>query len=49
MEKDSFLLFFFFFLSDARTAFCAFPAFFTAFPDGWGGMVMIVQVKCDTN
>ena len=28
-----------FFLSPARTAFCAFPAFLTALPLGWGGIV----------
>ena len=39
MEKDSFRRRFFFFLSEARTAFWAFPAFLTAFPEGAGGIL----------
>jgi hypothetical protein len=44
MLNDSFRRRFFFFLSDARTAFWALPAFLTAFPDGCGG---ILSDECD--
>uniref|UniRef100_A0A4D5RCE9 Uncharacterized protein n=1 Tax=Ixodes scapularis TaxID=6945 RepID=A0A4D5RCE9_IXOSC len=42
MLKLSFLLRFFFFLSDVRTAFWALPAFLMAFPLGWGGIFSAV-------